>query len=115
MIETQSRHLHLSEGGASAWRDSSSKSHRGGGDSDEAGDHGDDVDDNDDDEEGDEPVGARRALSVKLWMWEFGQNDPKRDSGSKLRRLGYASGLKLGRSFPGEITHARVLYAVALS
>jgi hypothetical protein len=111
VIETQSRHLHLSEGGASAWRGSKTKPHFGGrgagGDSDEVEDDDADseVGDVEAEEEGsgDEPVATRRALSVKLWMWEFGQNDPKRDSGSKLRRLGYASGLKLGRSFPGGV------------
>lgn len=43
----------------------------------------------------------RPSVVTRLWMWEFGQNDPKRDSGSKLRRLGYASSLKIGQSFPG--------------
>ena len=40
---------------------------------------------------------------MPLWMWEFGQNDPKRDSGSKLQRLGLAKVLKLGKSFPGVV------------
>lgn len=42
-------------------------------------------------------------ISVGLYMWEFGQNDPKRDSGSKLRRLGYAKQLKIGQSFQGVV------------
>jgi pre-rRNA-processing protein TSR3 len=42
-------------------------------------------------------------IRVPLWMWEFGQNDPKRDSGSKLQRLGLAKTLKLGKSFPGVV------------
>lgn len=42
-------------------------------------------------------------MSVKVCMWEFGQNDPKRDSGSKLRRLGYAGQLRIGQSFPGVV------------
>jgi pre-rRNA-processing protein TSR3 len=29
-------------------------------------------------------------------MWEFGQNDPKRDSGSKLVRVGLAKTMKVG-------------------
>jgi hypothetical protein len=46
-------------------------------------------------------VSQRPPVLTRLCMWEFGQNDPKRDSGSKLRRLGYASLLKIGQSFPG--------------
>lgn len=42
-----------------------------------------------------------KKMNVKLMMWEFGQNDPKRDSGSKLKRLGYAGLLKLGYPFNG--------------
>ena len=34
-------------------------------------------------------------------MWEFGQNDPKRDSGSKMVRLGYAKRLRLNQNFSG--------------
>lgn len=33
-----------------------------------------------------------RRLSVPLAMWEFNQNDAKRDSGSKLVRLGLVGG-----------------------
>lgn len=40
-------------------------------------------------------------LSIRLCMWEFGQNDPKRDSGSKMVRFGYAGLLKIGQSFQG--------------
>ena len=36
-------------------------------------------------------------------MWEFGQNDPKRDSGSKLVRLGLAKTMKVGQSYNGII------------
>ena len=42
-----------------------------------------------------------KKLSVRLYMWEFGQNDPKRDSGSKMKRFGYASLLRIGQSFSG--------------
>ena len=42
-------------------------------------------------------------LGVRVVLWEFGQNDAKRDSGSKLVRLGLASSQKIGssRSFNG--------------
>lgn len=53
------------------------------------------------DEDHDLEPTKRPAVNTRLCMWEFGQNDPKRDSGSKLKRLGYASLLKIGQSFPG--------------
>ena len=56
--------------------------------------------DNDDDEE-DGTGHSRGTIKVLLALWEFGQNDAKRDSGSKLCRLGYARKLKIGQSFPG--------------
>lgn len=40
-------------------------------------------------------------FDAKVFMWEFGQNDPKRDSGSKLCRLGYAKVLRVGSTFSG--------------
>jgi pre-rRNA-processing protein TSR3 len=40
-------------------------------------------------------------ISVSIMLWEFGQNDPKRDSGSKMCRLGYARKLQQGDFFPG--------------
>jgi hypothetical protein len=55
-------------------------------------------------DESDRGEGWGRAISIsaRLCMWEFGQNDPKRDSGSKLRRLGFASAIKIGQSFSGK-------------
>jgi len=44
-----------------------------------------------------------RTVSVTLAMWEFGQNDAKRDSGSKLCRLGYSTVLRIGQTFPGVV------------
>ena len=47
-----------------------------------------------------------RELQCKIYLWEFSQNDIKRDSGSKLKRWGYASQLRLGQSFPGVVLSA---------
>jgi pre-rRNA-processing protein TSR3 len=49
----------------------------------------------------DDVVAAAEASMIRIFMWEFGQNDPKRDSGSKLCRLGYAKTLKIGQNFGG--------------
>lgn len=57
--------------------------------------------DDDDDDDDDRALFQPSSLTIRLYMWEFGQNDPKRDSGSKLKRLGYASLLKLGQTFGG--------------
>jgi len=66
-------------------------------------DRNDDIDENDDsddiDIDGDNKPNTN--LSVKICLWEWGQNDAKRDSGSKICRLGYASQLKIGQSFQG--------------
>ena len=55
----------------------------------------DDIDEDNDDNK------PNTNLSVKICLWEWGQNDAKRDSGSKICRLGYASQLKIGQSFQG--------------
>ena len=52
-------------------------------------------------EDDDSYMTTGQKLSIRLYMWEFGQNDPKRDSGSKMKRLGYASLLRIGQSFNG--------------
>jgi pre-rRNA-processing protein TSR3 len=41
------------------------------------------------------------SFRIDVAMWEFGQNDPKRDSGSKLVRFGMARKLRVGQSWPG--------------
>ena len=46
---------------------------------------------------------ASGTIGVNVCMWEFGQNDAKRDSGSKLCRLGYAGLLRIGQTFPGVV------------
>ena len=56
---------------------------------------------NEEEESGDETLQARRRFTGILRMWEFNQNDSKRDSGSKLVRLGMAQTLKVGQSFAG--------------
>lgn len=56
-------------------------------------------DSDDDTEDGD--VSGFQSIMVQLSMWEFGQNDAKRDSGSKLCRMGYARVLRIGQTFPG--------------
>jgi pre-rRNA-processing protein TSR3 len=76
----------------------------GNEDDDNADNHFDN--DEDDDNEVDPPTSAgdeiRSVLGgIKIYMWEFGQNDTKRDSGSKLCRLGYAKRLKIGQTFNG--------------
>lgn len=63
----------------------------------------DDIDNDNDnvDEEDNDDNKPNTNLSVKICLWEWGQNDAKRDSGSKICRLGYASQLKIGQSFQG--------------
>ena len=62
---------------------------------------GDEVGLSDDSDSDNIEESSKPRVNTRLCMWEFGQNDPKRDSGSKLRRLGYASLLRIGQSFPG--------------
>lgn len=45
-------------------------------------------------------------IKVNLYIWEFGQNDPKRDSGSKLFRMKLARQLKIGEKFNGIVLSA---------
>ena len=59
--------------------------------------------DSDDSDAEEETLVARRRFSGILRMWEFNQNDAKRDSGSKLVRLGMAETLKVGQSFAGVV------------
>ena len=59
--------------------------------------------DNDDNRGGNETLVARRRFAGILRMWEFNQNDAKRDSGSKLVRLGMAKTLKIGQSYAGVV------------
>eukprot|EP01039_Chlorochromonas_danica_P001570 gene1570-1715_t len=60
----------------------------------------------DDENEISEESIPKKELSVKVVLWEFGQNDPKRDSGMKLCRLGYAKSLKPGKPFTGIVLSA---------
>ncbi len=43
------------------------------------------------------------SISCTVALWEFGQNDPKRDSGSKMVKWGYAKRLRMKDKFPGII------------
>ena len=54
-------------------------------------------------EDGNETLEARRRFTGILRMWEFNQNDSKRDSGSKLVRLGMAKTLKVGQNYAGVV------------
>ena len=49
--------------------------------------------------DGDEASSGK--LATRVCMWEFGQNDAKRDSGSKLVRLGLASSQPMKKAFNG--------------
>lgn len=72
-------------------------------------------DDHDDDEDVQrkfEDFGNRK-LQCKIYLWEFSQNDVKRDSGSKLKRWGYANQLRLGQSFPGVVLSAEATTCVS--
>lgn len=55
----------------------------------------------DDDAEEELTSGTSHTLQVPVKLWEFGQNDPKKDSGSRLTRLGVAESLRIGCGFNG--------------
>mmetsp|Transcript_12340 Transcript_12340/g.16960 ORF Transcript_12340/g.16960 Transcript_12340/m.16960 type:complete len:303 (-) Transcript_12340:6-914(-) len=61
---------------------------------------GDDYESEDECEEVESTL-SPKSLTVGIYLWEFGQNDPKRDSGSKMCRLGYANKLRIGQGFGG--------------
>ena len=83
-------------------------------DDDDDGDGEEEEEEEDIDEDIDEDGGKKRPqLTVSVCMWEFGQNDPKRDSGSKLCRLGYASKLRIGQSFPGVVLSSEAKVVVS--
>lgn len=50
-----------------------------------------------------EALAARARFCIPLRMWEFNQNDAKRDSGSKMVRLGMAKTLKVGQTYGGVV------------
>ncbi|CAG9463156.1 unnamed protein product [Pedinophyceae sp. YPF-701] len=51
--------------------------------------------------DGREARGTRPALVVHLAMWDLGQCDKKRCTGTRLERQGAVSELRLGQGFPG--------------
>jgi pre-rRNA-processing protein TSR3 len=56
---------------------------------------------------------AAALSSVAPRRWEFNQNDPKRDSGSKLVRLGMARTMKPGHSFRGVVLSSEATVVVS--
>eukprot|EP01031_Cornospumella_fuschlensis_P037314 gene37314-45303_t len=73
------------------------------------GEHFDDLhdigaDEEHDGEEGDTSLSSE--MEARVYLWEFNQNDPKRDSGVKLCRMGLATRLKIGRPFNGIVLSA---------
>ena len=52
----------------------------------------DDEEDHEQDEE--TSSSASHVMRVKVKLWEFGQNDPKKDSGSRLCKLNFAVNYK---------------------
>ena len=87
----------------------------------EEGAEGAEGSDEEDSDDGEEALKARagyedyssRELTSKLFMWEFSQNDAKRDSGSKLKRWGYAGQLRLGQTFPGVVLSSEASICVS--
>jgi len=61
------------------------------------------VEEEEEEDEDDEDEARKRAktVSVNIRMWEFLQNNMKRDSGAKLVRFGLAKTLKVNQSFSG--------------
>ena len=53
------------------------------------------------------------TLGTRVILWEFGQNDAKRDSGSKLVRMRLASAEKIGRSFNGVVLSSEAKMVVS--
>jgi len=58
-------------------------------------------------------VAPAPKLATRVVLWEFGQNDAKRDSGSKLVRLGLATTQKLSRSFNGIVLSSEATTVVS--
>eukprot|EP00039_Didymoeca_costata_P016558 m.298771 g.298771 ORF g.298771 m.298771 type:complete len:289 (-) comp16411_c0_seq6:1077-1943(-) len=63
-----------------------------------------------DEQEGESACGG---ISVPIAMWEFNQNDAKRDSGSKLVRQGLAKVLRIGQSFGGIVLNSEAVAMVS--
>eukprot|EP01038_Epipyxis_sp_PR26KG_P013278 gene13278-17791_t len=63
----------------------------------------DNIQDEEDEEDQNNINISQDKITTNICLWEFNQNDPKRDSGSKLCRQGYAKKLRIGQSFPGVV------------
>jgi pre-rRNA-processing protein TSR3 len=48
----------------------------------------------------------KHVMEIKVKLWEFGQNDPRKDSGSRLTRFGYASNMRVGQVYNGIVLSA---------
>lgn len=55
----------------------------------------------------------RTAMASKVYMWEFAQNDPKRDSGSRLCKLGFARVLKPKKPFNGIVLSSETNHLIS--
>jgi pre-rRNA-processing protein TSR3 len=103
------------EADCDAWSGNGSGLAMGGVDGNSSGDDDEDGEGEGEGEGNEEYLDSSRPLQVSLCMWEFGQNDAKRDSGSKLFRLGYARQLRIGQTFAGVVlsSEASVLVSAA--
>jgi hypothetical protein len=69
----------------------------------EGGEGGEEEEEEQEEQEEEEEFEGYR-VSVPLGMWELDQTDAKRDTGAKLRRLGMARLLKVGKKFGGTVS-----------
>lgn len=61
----------------------------------------------------DDDAAPATKLATRVCMWEFGQNDAKRDSGSKLVRLGLARTQPMKKAFNGIVLSSEAASVVS--